>query len=100
MPYTAANLNGWLNEPYVKNAVIAVLRRTEQSILLREVAAEADVPISSANRVLGRLHKRGMVTRYKLPMLSPMHCRPKVTPWLPFKATRMLYVYEWVDREA
>ena len=51
---------------------------------------ECQIPISSANRVLCRLYKKGMVSRYEPPMLSSIHCRPKVTPWLPFKATRML----------
>jgi len=62
----AANLGEYLNEPTVKNAVIDVLKRAEQSLLLREIAMDSELPISSVNRVLGRLHRRGLVTRYKL----------------------------------
>ena len=90
--HRALNLKGWISEPYVRDAVLAVLARAEQSLLLREIAMECEHPISSVNRVLGRLHKKGMVSRYKLPVQGhPQRYGHK--PCLLCKATRMLYAY-------
>ena len=95
MVNSAANFGQWINEPRVQDAVISVLERAEQPILLREVAAEAQVPISSANRVLGRLHGRGFVTRYKLPVQGhPRRYGHK--PCILCRAQRRLFVYSWV----
>ena len=95
MPRSAANLEGWLNEPRVKNAVIAVLKTAEYPMLMREVAEGCAIQISSANRVLLRLHKSGQATRYKLPIQRHAFCR-KVMACVPNAATRKLFVYSWV----
>ena len=95
VPRSAANLSGWLHEPYVKNAVIAVLKSAKMPLMLREVAEAAGFPISSASRVLYRLHRGGQVRRYRLPMQRPGYChqRKAVTPG---SATRRLFVYSLV----
>jgi predicted transcriptional regulator len=87
-------LKGWLNEPYAQDPVIAVLEAAEWPMTLREVAEEAKVPLRSANRVLYRLHKKGRVTRYRLPMQRHAYCR-KRRECIPYAAKRMLYVYKW-----
>lgn len=98
MPHSAANLKGWINEPIVQDEVIEVLTRADQPLLLREVAMECRVPISSANRVLCRLFKKGLVTRYKMPVQGhPSRYGHK--PCLLCTATRMLYVYSWAAIE-
>ena len=95
MPRKAANLGEWLNEPYRKDAVVAFLKAAEWPVLLREVAEGCSIPLSTANRVLLRLHAAGQATRQKLPMQRPGYCfrRKEVTPG---SATRILFVYSWV----
>lgn len=90
------NLSGWLNEPYIQDEVIASLKRAEQPMLLREVADECSVPISSANRVLCRLTQRGWVRRFKLPMKSHRYCH-NLRKCIPYAATRQLFAYVWKD---
>ena len=87
---SVANLAGWLNEPYVKNAVIAVLERSGQPMLMREVADASGYRVRSVNRVLLRLHKKGLATRYKLPIQRHAYCR-KSKRCVPYGATRMLF---------
>ena len=94
MPNRSSNLGEWLNEPYRKDMVIAFLKSAEWPVLLREVAEGCEIQLSSANRVLLRLHAAGQTTRHKLPIQRPGYCfrRKAVTPG---SATRMLYVYGW-----
>lgn len=92
----AENLLGWIEEPYVQDEVIRVLKAAEFPLLLREVAEGAKQPIRAANRVLGRLHRKGHVSRYKLPMQRPYYCH-KLKAVVPDAARRMLFVYTWVD---
>jgi predicted transcriptional regulator len=96
MPRSAANLTPWLNEPVVQDAVVAVLTREPRSYLLREVVEECGIPVDSANRVLRRLHLKGFVERYKLPIQrhAYRHRRKKCVPG---GARRMLYVYSWIE---
>ena len=95
MPSNAANLIGWLHEPYVQAPVIDVLKRAEYPLLMCEVAEACAIPVSSANRVLLRLHKSGRAIRYKLPIKRHAYCR-KTRACVPHGATRQLYVYSWV----
>ena len=96
MGRSAANLKGWLKEPRIKNAVVAFLKAAEYPMLMREVSEGCATQVSSANRVLLRLHKSGQVARHKLPIMRHAFCR-KTMACVPHGATRMLYVYSWVD---
>lgn len=97
----ALRLGEWLNEPYIKAPVVAVLKRADIPLTLSEVAQAAGVRLGPANRVLGRLVQKGLVSRRKLPMQRHAFCRKR---WevLPYEARRMLYVYTWLsdDRAA
>ena len=95
VPHRAANLGEWLQEPYRKDVVVAFLKAAEWPVLLREVADGCAIQLSTANRVLLRLHAAGQATRHKLPIQRPGYChkRKAVTPG---SATRMLFVYGWV----
>lgn len=95
MPRSAANLSGWLNEPLVQDAVVAALKGGG-SKLLSEVAEACDLPISSANRVLLRLYRKGRVSRYKLPIQRHSYCH-RIKACVPGGATRMLYLYSWAS---
>lgn len=94
-PRSAANLLGWLHEPYVKDKVVAVLKSAEHPLLMCEVAEACGFPVSCANRVLLRLHQRGQAARYKLPIQRHAYCR-KTKACIPNGARRQLYVYSWV----
>ena len=96
MPRKASNFGVWLNEPYRKDAVVAFLKSAEWPVLLREVADGCAIQLSSANRVLLRLHAAGRATRYKLPIQRPGYCH-KRKALIRGSATRMLFVYKWVE---
>ena len=86
----------WLNEPYRQDAVVAFLKSAEWPVLLREVAEGCSIQLSTANRVLLRLHAAGQATRHKLPMQRPGYCH-KLKAVTPGSATRMLFAYSRVE---
>lgn len=92
----AANLGEWLHEPYRKDPVVAFLRSAEWPVLMCEVADGCNIPVRYANRVLLRLHAAGQATRHKLPIKRPGYCHKRKRVTLG-SATRMLFVYSWVD---
>lgn len=96
MPRKASNLGEWLNEPYRKDVVAAFLKVAEWPVLLREVADGCAIQLSTANRVLLRLHAAGQATRHKLPIQRPGYCHKRKIR-TPSTATRMLFVYSWVN---
>ena len=96
MADNSANFGPWLNAPTVQDAVVATLFSADQPLLLREVAIETRMPISSVNRVLGRLLRKGLVSRYKIPVQGhPSRYGHK--PCLLCTATRMLFAYSWAE---
>ena len=86
-----------VNEPYRKDAVVAFLKSAEKPLLLREVAEGCAIQLSSANRVLLRLHADGQATRHQLPIQRPAYCHKRKAV-VPGGARRMLYVYNWVGQ--
>lgn len=92
MRRSAANLTGWLNEPWVKGPVLDVLKRAEYPLLMCEVAEACGIPVRAANRVLRRAVEDGQATRWKLPIKRHAYCR-KTRACIPHGATRQLYVY-------
>ena len=98
MPRKASTLGEWLNEPYRKDAVVAFLKSADKPLLLREVAEGCAIQLSSANRVLLRLHAAGQATRHQLPIQRPAYCQKRKAV-VPGGARRMLYVYSWAAAE-
>lgn len=62
------NLGDWLNAPIVQDQVIAYMESFGAAMLLREIYRPLQLPRTTVNRVLGRLHAKGIVTRYKIPV--------------------------------
>lgn len=91
---STANLAGWLNEPYVQDVVVKMLVEADCVLVLRDFVCTGGIPIASANRVLGRLHGRGLVTRYKLPFFRHIYCH-KRKACIAGGAVRMVYAYRW-----
>ncbi|MFM6933202.1 MAG: hypothetical protein ACKOUT_13285 [Novosphingobium sp.] len=56
-------------------------------MLLREIYQPLRLPKASVNRVLGRLHGKGVLTRYKIP------CKPALT----HGATRQCYLNAFAE---
>ena len=98
MPHSAANLAGWLNEPTVQDVVVAMLVEADCGLVLRDFVCTGGIPIASANRVLMRLHNRGLVRRYKLSMHRSIYSHA-LKGCIPDGARRMVFAYEWVGAE-
>ena len=94
----SANLAGWLNEPYVQDVVVRMLVEAEHALVLLDFVCTGGIPIAAANRVLGRLHNRGLVRRYKLPMHRPIYSHQRKA-CIPDGARRMVFAFEWIGVE-
>lgn len=55
------------NPPVVQDQVIAYMEQMCQPLLLREIYRPLGLPRYIVQRVLGRLHSKGVLTRYKIP---------------------------------
>ncbi|MBS3928546.1 MAG: hypothetical protein KGZ65_09360 [Sphingomonadales bacterium] len=64
---TFENLGEWLNPPDVQDAVIAYMDQLAAPALLRELYRPLGLRRTSVNRVLQRLHNKGIVRRWKIP---------------------------------
>ena len=75
-----------------------MLVEAEYPMVLRDFVTTGGLPIASANRVLMRLHGRGLVTRQKLWMHRPLFCHRRKA-CIADGARRMVFAYEWVGAE-
>ena len=93
IPYTFGE---WANEPVIQDQVIAYMEQIAAPMLLREIYHPLRLPKVSVNRVLGRLHAKGIVSRYKIPVVG--HRPGRRTETAPRDgATRRLYLYSFAD---
>lgn len=68
-PYRDGDLSrlaGFLNEPYRMEAVVAAARGLQPPFILREIVQASGLPTPIVHRVLGRLVKKGLFTRFKV----------------------------------
>lgn len=92
----AANLAGWISEPYVQDVVVQMLVEAEDvSLVLRDFVCTGGLPIASANRVLLRLHDKRLVTRFKLPVERHIYSH-KIKACTHYGARRRVWAYRWV----
>ena len=63
-----SNLGDWQNPPVIQDQVIAYMESIAAPMLLREIYHPLRLPKEIVNRVLGRLHAKGVLTRYKIPV--------------------------------
>jgi hypothetical protein len=91
------NLGDWQNPPLVQDKVIAYMESIGAPMLLREIYYPLGLSKVAVNRVLGRLHAKGVLTRYKIPVL-----RHRPDRWtksiLPSAATRLCFLYSFADK--
>ncbi len=62
------NLGDWQSAPVVQDEVIAYMDEVGAPLLLREIYHPLRLPRHSVNRVLVRLHAKGFLTRYRIPV--------------------------------
>ena len=88
------NLGEWANEPIIQNQVIAYMQSIDAPMLLREVYRPLRLSKAAVNRVLCRLHAKGILTRYKIPLRRHRPGR-MAEPALHDAATRQCYLYSF-----
>lgn len=90
------NLGEWQNPPIIQDQVIAYMESLGAPALLREIYRPLGLPRYTVNRVLGRLHSKGVLTRYKIPVETHrFDCRAGAL--LPEGATRLCFLYGFAD---
>ncbi|MBV1687446.1 MarR family transcriptional regulator [Novosphingobium sp. G106] len=90
------NLGEWANQPIVQDQVIAYMEQLGAPALLREIYRPLGLPRQTVNRVLGRLHAKGVVTRWKIPVDSHRP-DPKTRTAMLGAVTRECFLYEFAD---
>ena len=81
--------------PVVQDVVVKMLVEADYPLVLRDIVCTGGIPIASANRVLMRLHDRGLVDRYKLPMHRHIYSR-KLGACIAGGAVRAVFAYTWI----
>lgn len=93
------NLGQWVSPPVIQDQVIAYMESLGCPALLREIYHPLRLPRYTVNRVLGRLHSKGVLTRYKIPVQSHRYDRRAKT-LAPDGATRQCYLYSFAEEAA
>jgi predicted transcriptional regulator len=91
------NLGDWQNLPIIQDQVIAYMESIDAPMLLREIYHPLRLPKESVNRVLGRLHAKGVITRYKIPVQGHRPDRWKGVA-VYGEATRQYFLYSFADK--
>jgi hypothetical protein len=93
------NLGEWENKPTIQNRVIAYMLQIGSVLLLREIYRPLGLPRYTVNRVLGRLHAKGVLIRYKIPV--EFHRPDRSTKSiLPGAATRRCFLYGFAQEHS
>lgn len=91
-----SNLGDWENPPVIQDQVLAYMEQVGGAVILSDIYRPLGLPRYTVNRVLGRLHSKGIVSRYKIPVrVRRYDCRRKVE--LPGGATRQCYLYRFTE---
>lgn len=94
---TFENLGKWLNPPEVQDRVIAYMDELGGPALLRELYLPLALPRSSVNRVLQRLHNKGIVMRWKIPRANHSGSALKIEETMG-AVSRSCYLYQLVSQ--
>jgi hypothetical protein len=91
-----SNLGDWENPPVIQDRVIAYMESVGAPMLLREVYRPLGLPKEIVNRVLGRLHAKGVLTRWKIPV-STHRPAQRSRKAVAGAATRQCFLYRFSD---
>lgn len=91
-----SNFGEWENAPVVQEQVMAYMDSIGAPMLLREVYRPLGLPKEIANRVLCRLHAKGVLKRWKIPVAAhrPAKRGQKATG----EVTRRCFLYRFADK--
>lgn len=93
------NLGDWQNPPDIQDQVIAYMDEIGAPMLLWEIYYPLRLPKVSVNRVLGRLHAKGFLTRWKIPV--ERHRPGRQSQAAPRSgATWQCYLYSFAEQHA
>ncbi|GGD58638.1 hypothetical protein GCM10010990_04900 [Croceicoccus mobilis] len=92
--YRNDNLGAWQNAPVIQDEVISYIDKLGGSFILRDVYRPLGLPRRTVNRVLLRLHAKGVLTRRKVPIELPCPARRPGSA-SPHTARRMCYLYSY-----
>lgn len=90
------NLGPWTNEPVVQDLVLAYMEQLNCPAILREIYIPLGLPRYTVNRVLGRLHTKGVLIRSKIPVTSRRPDRDGGSA-RPDAFTRQCYLYSFAE---
>ena len=90
------NLGEWENPPVIQDQVIAYMQSIAAPMLLREIYHPLRLPKEIVNRVLGRLHAKGVLTRYKIPVRCYRYDR-RAQSIQTEGAVRQCFLYSFAD---
>jgi len=90
------NLGDWENPPVIQDQVIAYMEQMGGAMILSDIYRPLGLPRYTVNRVLGRLHSKGVLSRYKIPVRLRQYDRCQGGA-LPDGATRQCYLYSFAD---
>lgn len=96
---TIDNLSGHVPEPIVQDQVIAYIEHLACSFLLRDIYRPLGLPRTHVNRVLGRLHDKGILDRWPIPVESHRFDR-KSGVLQRSGATRTCFLYAFAEEVA
>jgi len=86
------NLGDWENPPVIQDQVLAYMEQIGGAMLLSDIYRPLGLPRYTVNRVLGRLHSKGILSRYKVPVRLHRYDSRRRKP-LPDGAIRQCYIY-------
>lgn len=84
------------NAPVVQDAVLAYIDQLASSFTLRDLYRPLGLPRMIVQRVLGRLHAKGVLTRYKIPVQLHRYDR-RTQSIVPGGSTRQCFLYSVPD---
>ena len=90
------NLGDWENPPDIQDQVIAYMESIGGGLILSDIYRPLGLPRYTVNRVLSRLHTKGILSRYKMPVRVHRYDR-RLRECLPDGAVRHCYLYAFTD---
>lgn len=93
------NLGDWENPPIVQDQVLAYMEQMGGAMILSDIYRPLGLPRYTVNRVLGRLHSKGILTRHKVPVRLPCFDRHRQVA-LSDGAVHQCYLYRIAEEPA
>lgn len=93
------NFGDWENPPVIQDQVLAYMEQMGGAMILSDIYRPLGLPRYTVNRVLGRLHSKGILSRYKIPVQVRRYDSRRRRA-MPDGATRLCFLYSFADEDA